>query len=106
MSRNRNRQPGPIKRTIVTPPPVQPVARNIGARPQTVAAAPAPVRRARRAKMTDAQRDSAGRRSDWSKPAQLRPWTTAMTTAWSSTRTTMPRGGVRSTASSREIPAP
>lgn len=100
------RQPGPILRTIVTPAPAQPVARNLGIRAEATVSAPAPVRRHRRAKMTDAQRDSQGKRSDWNRPAQLRPWTTPMTTAWSSTATTMPRGGVRPTASSRDIPAP
>ena len=99
------RQPGPILRTIVTPAR-QPIARNLGLRTETAVSAPAPVRRARRAKMTDAQRDSQGKRSDWNRPANLRPWTTPMTTAWSSTATTMPRGGVRpSNATSRNIPA-
>lgn len=90
MSKPR-RRPGPILRT--TPTPV-PVARNLGARTQTVAAAPAPVRRARRAKMTGAQRDSAGRYSDWNRPATLKPWTTPMTGAWDYSARTMPRGGV------------
>jgi hypothetical protein len=94
MARKRNRQPGPIKRTIVTPTPDQPVARNLGLRAPARVAAPGPVRRARRAKLTDAQRDSQGKRSDWSRPAHLRPWTTPMTAAWSPTASTMPRGGL------------
>jgi len=91
------RQPGPIKRTIITPAPAAPVARNLGARAQTVAAAPAPVRRAPRAKMTDAQRDSVGRYSDWNRPATLNPFTTPMTGAWDYSHRTMPRGGVSPT---------
>lgn len=95
MPRNRNRQAGPIKRTVITPTP-RPTApsQNLGARTQTDATAPAPVRRARKASMTGAQRDSAGRYSDWNRPAQLRPFTTPMTGAWDYNARTMPRGGV------------
>lgn len=93
MARNPNRQAGPILRTSPTPRPTAP-GQNLGARPLTVAAAPAPVRRARKASMTGAQRDSAGRRSDWNRPATLKPWTTPMTGAWDYNNRTMPRGGV------------
>jgi hypothetical protein len=94
MARNRNRQAGPILRTIATPTP-RPTApsQNLGARAQTVAAAPAPVRRARKASMTGAQRDSTGRYSDWNRPASLKPFTTPMTGAWDFNHRTMPRGG-------------
>lgn len=105
MARNRNRQAGPILRTTATPTP-RPTApgQNLGARAQTVATAPSPVRRTRRAKLTGAQRDSKGRYSDWNRPAQLRPFTTPMTAAWDYSATTMPRGGVWPTdATSRNV---
>jgi hypothetical protein len=79
------RQPGPIRRTIIADRPTQPVGRNPGLRTQTFAAPSMPVRRTRAVPMTGAQRDSTGARSDWAKPASLRPFTTPMTAAWSAT---------------------
>lgn len=39
----------------------------------------------RATRLTATQRDSAGRRSDWSRAATLRPTSTPMTRAWSAT---------------------
>lgn len=39
----------------------------------------------RATKLTSVQRDSTGRRSDWSRAMTLRPTETAMTRAWSAT---------------------
>lgn len=83
------RQPGPIKRTIVTPrQSSQSLSSNLLLRMMSEVpgpSAPGPTRRTRAVSMSGAQRDSTGKRSDWSKSQNLQPWTTPKMTAWSRT---------------------
>ena len=84
--RNANRKPGPIRRTIVAPHVDQPVSRNLAIRVQTVAAPSMPVRRSRAASLSGAQQNSNGSGlSPWAMTPNLRPFSTAMTRAWSDT---------------------
>lgn len=79
MPRNRNRQPGPIKRAVPTQHSAQPVSRNLLLRVQTdqplTAAAP------RRTRV-----GSHGQPGPWSQSMYLRPTDAAMTPAWSRTK--------------------
>jgi hypothetical protein len=93
--RNPNRTAGPIRRTIVEPPtPSARPSANL-ARRTTPLAPSMPVRRTRALPMTGAQRDATGARSDWAKPASLRPHTTPMMPAWSYTVSNPPMPGRR-----------
>lgn len=81
MARNRNRQAGPIRRTIVTPPtaqPAQPVSRNLLARTQTDIAPSLPIRRHKYTRP--------GGPDDWGRTSNLHPASTALTRAWDRTR--------------------
>lgn len=89
--RNPRRTAGPIRRTTIAPaasaarPGQNPMLRT-----HTNIAPSIPVRRTRALPMTGAQRDSTGARSDWAKPANLRPMTTPMMPAWSRTASDFP----------------
>ena len=80
MPRNRNRQPGPIRRTTVsaasdTARPSRNLLVRLGS---DVPAAPAPVRTRRYARV--------GGPDDWGRTSSLKPTSAAMTPAWSYTR--------------------
>lgn len=79
MARNRNRKPGPIRRTTVTALlPAQPVSRNPGARAHSESYAPSAAgARIRRTRVT-----LKGQAGPWSQPMHLKPTDPAMTRAW------------------------
>lgn len=77
--RNPRRQPGPIKRAVITPP-VDSVSRNPLRRTLTDIAPSMPVRRSRAGSMAEAQGN------DWGRTMWLRPTSAAMTPAWSRTK--------------------
>lgn len=100
------RPAGPIRRTIVTPrtPSTRP-GQNLALRPATVVEPPVHPRNRRAVKMTGAQRDTTGKRSDWSRPQNIRPGTTPMMPAWSHTVSNRPAAtadvSMRGTGTSR-----
>lgn len=76
MARNRNRQAGPIRRTLVAPHVETAVSRNPLLRVQTVTAPSMPVRRTTAVSLSGAQPN------DWGRTPYLRPFETASTAAW------------------------
>lgn len=80
MARNRNRKPGPIRRTIVEPPVERSVSRNLLLRVQTVTAPSMPVRRTTAVSLSGAQTNG------WQASPHLHPCSVPMTSAWSRTK--------------------
>lgn len=93
--RNRNRQPGPILRTLIQP--AQPGSRpasNVALRTPVALPAVGPVRQRRAGSMAPAQRNSHDQtRSPWGQAQTLRPFTTPMMPAWSRTVSDVPVSG-------------
>lgn len=89
MPRNRNRQPGPILRTLISPtvptPGTSPALRTI-----TITGPTGPMpHKSRAASLVQPAGDGSGRRSDWTLPASL-PYSLSVTThesRWSQTVT-------------------
>jgi hypothetical protein len=77
MARNRNRQAGPIRRSVTAAATEQPVSRNLLARTLTDVAPSLPIRKRTYTRV--------GGPNDWGRTSHLPPTSTAMTAAWSYT---------------------